>query len=273
MMATQPQQSQQHTGNTAQTNHVTSNNQVRYSSNIFAIMNNAHPDANPINEITKRNYSYTANVPSLIKPEQAATPETPPYYSFTRLPRVLPPPVYTPYMTNAPTQPATTSSSPVAPASVSSVENPTFFDDHRRHSVTLGNLTTAKPVPANNVINMNGSHLHGSETMPLIESSPTNRQVTVKIEKPNHDVLLKEPVTGSTGERYNIYGQLIGKSGKVLRDTKRAAQNRHAQKAFRLRREKYISNLEKKSKEYDSIVEENKKLKSMIKDLESKLSN
>lgn len=69
------------------------------------------------------------------------------------------------------------------------------------------------------------------------------------------------------GERYNEFGQLVGKSGKLLRDTKRASQNRSAQKAFRVRREKYIKGLEVKSQMYDKLVEENLRLQIVIEDL------
>ncbi|EJS41743.1 cin5p [Saccharomyces arboricola H-6] len=74
------------------------------------------------------------------------------------------------------------------------------------------------------------------------------------------------------GERYNNDGQLIGKTGKPLRNTKRAAQNRSAQKAFRQRREKYIKNLEEKSKVFDRLVKENNELKKKIESLQSKLN-
>ncbi|AMD22535.1 HHL235Cp [Eremothecium sinecaudum] len=63
------------------------------------------------------------------------------------------------------------------------------------------------------------------------------------------------------GEHINSHGQLIGRSGKPLRNTKRAAQNRNAQKAFRQRREKYIKDLETKAKHYDELTQELLELK------------
>lgn len=57
--------------------------------------------------------------------------------------------------------------------------------------------------------------------------------------------------------------QLIGSSGKTLRNTRRAAQNRTAQKAFRQRKEKYIKNLEQKSKIFDDLLAENNYFKSL----------
>lgn len=58
-------------------------------------------------------------------------------------------------------------------------------------------------------------------------------------------------------------GQLVSNSGKTLRNTRRAAQNRTAQKAFRQRKEKYIKNLEQKSKIFDDLLAENNYFKSL----------
>lgn len=81
------------------------------------------------------------------------------------------------------------------------------------------------------------------------------------------------------GEHVNSHGQLIGKSGKPLRNTKRAAQNRNAQKAFRQRRERYIKDLEVKAKEFDrldaqlaAVQQENESLKRYVLELEQRLS-
>lgn len=68
-------------------------------------------------------------------------------------------------------------------------------------------------------------------------------------------------VSQNEGEAISESGQLIGKSGKSLRNTKRAAQNRNAQKAFRQRKERYIKDLEAKAKNFDQILIENKSLK------------
>lgn len=77
------------------------------------------------------------------------------------------------------------------------------------------------------------------------------------------------------GEHLNSQGQLIGRSGKPLRNTKRAAQNRSAQKAFRQRREKYIKDLETKAKHYDRLEQdlfnlrrENEELRMRLTDFE-----
>lgn len=106
-------------------------------------------------------------------------------------------------------------------------------------------------------------------------STPATRKNSVTTNLPSEErrrvsVSLSEQVFNE-GERYNNDGQLIGKTGKPLRNTKRAAQNRSAQKAFRQRREKYIKNLEEKSKLFDGLMKENSELKKMIESLKSKL--
>lgn len=65
---------------------------------------------------------------------------------------------------------------------------------------------------------------------------------------------------------------------KALRNTKRAVQNRNAQKAFRLRKERYIKLLENKSRKFDELMKdvqrlktENLSLKNRIWELEDKL--
>lgn len=106
-------------------------------------------------------------------------------------------------------------------------------------------------------------------------STPTTRKNSATTnplyeERRRLSVSLSEQVFNE-GERYNNDGQLIGRTGKPLRNTKRAAQNRSAQKAFRQRREKYIKNLEEKSKLFDGLMKENSELKKMIESLKSKL--
>ncbi|CAI4036345.1 hypothetical protein SMKI_15G1860 [Saccharomyces mikatae IFO 1815] len=106
-------------------------------------------------------------------------------------------------------------------------------------------------------------------------STPTTRKNSVTTnslsEGGRRDSISLSEQVFNEGERYNNDGLLIGKTGKPLRNTKRAAQNRSAQKAFRQRREKYIKNLEEKSKLFDSLVEENSELKKMVESLKSKL--
>lgn len=48
---------------------------------------------------------------------------------------------------------------------------------------------------------------------------------------------------------------------KSVKDSKRAEQNRTAQKAFRIRKEKYVKNLEEKSKMFDQLFLENRYLR------------
>ncbi|SCU81864.1 LANO_0B04412g1_1 [Lachancea nothofagi CBS 11611] len=106
-------------------------------------------------------------------------------------------------------------------------------------------------------------------------------QLNAQFPMPN---LISMPQNGSPsshsneGEHVDTVGQLIGKSGKPLRNTKRAAQNRSAQKAFRQRRERYIKDLETKAKEFDrldaqvaALSQENDSLKRYVLDLEQRL--
>ena len=79
------------------------------------------------------------------------------------------------------------------------------------------------------------------------------------------------------GEHVNPEGDLIGKSGKPLRNTKRAAQNRNAQRAFRQRREKYVKDLECKARDYNRLLaeletykNENRLLKSQLAQLQQR---
>lgn len=140
-------------------------------------------------------------------------------------------------------------------------------DTQRRHSITLAGLNV-KEENQNDILissnkNQRNSHTDLSslarENADILTGNANSTTVSPfgKITKPCNE-----------GERYNNKGQLIGKSGKLLRDTKRAAQNRYAQKAFRLRREKYIKDLEEKAKRYDEIIEENDRLKKMVELLE-----
>lgn len=90
---------------------------------------------------------------------------------------------------------------------------------------------------------------------------------------------------GSPGGSGNVNPAVIGgldngnKPGsKALRNSKRAVQNRNAQKAFRLRKERYIKLLENKSRKFDELMKdvqrlktENLSLKNRIWELEDKL--
>ncbi|KAG0656585.1 hypothetical protein C6P44_005078 [Monosporozyma unispora] len=148
----------------------------------------------------------------------------------------------------APTVTSSTSS-PVAML----IKNKNEEENPRRHSVTLAGLTNneinnSKLLDHQTIIK-NNSH----PDLPTLANTSSNCNSNIKITKP-----------GKLGERYNNKGQLIGKSGKLLRDTKRAAQNRCAQKAFRLRREKYLKDLEEKAEKFDKLMEENERLKKTV---------
>ncbi|AGO12139.1 AaceriAEL222Cp [[Ashbya] aceris (nom. inval.)] len=106
-----------------------------------------------------------------------------------------------------------------------------------------------------------GSTANGSAGLPLLSTTTSTQGI--------------QAIQLNEGEHINSQGQLIGRSGKPLRNTKRAAQNRSAQKAFRQRREKYIKDLEIKAKQYDkleqevlSLRRENEELKMRLADLE-----
>ncbi|SCU77488.1 LAME_0A01266g1_1 [Lachancea meyersii CBS 8951] len=86
------------------------------------------------------------------------------------------------------------------------------------------------------------------------------------------------PSNSNDADRDENDSQLIGKSGKPLRNTKRAAQNRSAQKAFRQRRDRYIKDLETKVEEFDrldaqvaALSQENESLKRYVMELEQRL--
>lgn len=218
--------------------------------------------------LMKKNYTYTAHV---------NIPNTHTQHNYLRLPRVLPPPsnnnnnnTYTtamPVFSNRRDSfisPISDTSSPLGRDSTSPYL-PSFktFNESRRHSISLAVL--CDPSQPNKDI----EHPEFSSSLSLIEQNKLLTP-TIKLEQETH---LPKPtkLVYNEGENYNLKGELIGRSGKVLRDTKRAAQNRCAQKAFRIRREKYIRNLEAKSTEFDKMVGENSNLKIKIKELEKKL--
>jgi len=60
---------------------------------------------------------------------------------------------------------------------------------------------------------------------------------------------------------------------RTLKNTKRAEQNRAAQRAFRERRDAYVRDLEKKAKQLEEVVEEKNRLKDRISHLEIMLCN
>ncbi|SMN17858.1 similar to Saccharomyces cerevisiae YDR259C YAP6 Putative basic leucine zipper (bZIP) transcription factor [Maudiozyma saulgeensis] len=172
------------------------------------------------------------------------------------------------------------SSSPVYNGDSISPSLPPFksFDSTRRHSVSLAVLDDP-------IQQLRQSQQQQQSTMGVIVKDENNNLIVPLVQmqqerlsvpniKTESEILLPNDIAlHNVGERYNDKGELIGRSGKVLRDTKRAAQNRCAQKAFRIRREKYIKNLEIKSKQFDGIASENSKLKSRIEELEKLLQN
>lgn len=113
----------------------------------------------------------------------------------------------------------------------------------RRNSINIGALCQDHDAPS-----------LPSLPTPGDSTSPASRKSSVSSDAPVYN----------NGEKYNQNGELIGRTGKPLRNTKRAAQNRSAQKAFRQRREKYIKALEEKARLYDDLLRENMELKARL---------
>ena len=263
--------------------------------------------------MTRKNYTYMANVniPSvthIIAPANSSNNQPIlPQVNSMKLPRVLPPPNNSSYYTTSSS--STTSNIPISSATsgvlssrgsscigtpkliqrresfipIHDTSSPIYKRDSispslppfksidsnsRRHSVSLAVLDD--PLQSikqqqHNTINAIIKVENKDLSVPLVQIKSEN---DLDNELPKNNSLLH-----NVGERYNDKGELIGRSGKILRDTKRAAQNRCAQKAFRIRREKYIKNLEIKSKEFDGIVSENNQLKLKIQELEKILQS
>ncbi|CCK68760.1 Cin5p KNAG_0B03190 [Huiozyma naganishii CBS 8797] len=178
-------------------------------------------------------------------------------------PRIVPPPVY-----NLPQpQSLLTPEMVKVDDTISPILPPLHNTEDRRHSVSIAVLQQPEnqnntPVPTSHSQTQLVTFSDGEHSM--------SGKSGIKIKKETVDAPFGKAIY-NTGEKYNTAGQLIGKSGKLVRDTKRAAQNRSAQKAFRLRREKYIKNLEQKSKIFDDIVRENQQLKEQLNSLTSRL--
>ncbi|CAL9737760.1 hypothetical protein MOSE0_M07646 [Monosporozyma servazzii] len=159
---------------------------------------------------------------------------------------LTPPRTVTPIGNMTPMSFASTASSPVTGQCNKLLEQ----QGQRRHSISTTH-------PANNEENienkaLDNHHIYQKNLQPnptSINNINTNNKITKpSASKGNHD----------------YEGKLIGSSGKPLKDTKRAAQNRCAQKAFRLRNKRYIEELKEKAKNFDKIMEENEKLKKTI---------
>ena len=96
------------------------------------------------------------------------------------------------------------------------------------------------------------------------------------LNQPGQDHLANNSMTAPNG--YPINNVLNIPNSKSVRNSKRAVQNRNAQKAFRMRKERYIKLLESKSRKFDELMKEvqrlkleNLNLKNRIWELEGKL--
>lgn len=83
-------------------------------------------------------------------------------------------------------------------------------------------------------------------------------------EKEANTTTNKSPVNENSNMEDNDALYLSKKGSRRLRDSKRAVQNRNAQKAFRQRKEKYVKLLELKAREYDEVMQENMMLRKEI---------
>lgn len=83
-------------------------------------------------------------------------------------------------------------------------------------------------------------------------------------EKEANTTTNKNPVNENSNMEDNDALYLSKKGSRRLRDSKRAVQNRNAQKAFRQRKEKYVKLLELKAREYDEVMQENMMLRKEI---------
>ncbi|SCU93083.1 LADA_0G01244g1_1 [Lachancea dasiensis] len=116
--------------------------------------------------------------------------------------------------------------------------------------------------------------------LPLHLAQQMASQLNVQFPMPN---LIPIPSSATSSSNPSESSQpenadlMLSRTGKPLRNTKRAAQNRNAQKAFRQRRERYIKDLEVKSKEFDrldaqvaALSQENETLKNYVLELEQR---
>lgn len=166
------------------------------------------------------------------------------------------------------------SGTPLIPLSSSlSVQIPTPLV----YQVTTPNTSTGNSIQQQQLQShiLHSSNTGGMDTMAdsIVQQHHSSLSIP-SFMKPDVSTLSSE-LQLNEGEHIDSQGQLIGRSGKPLRNTKRAAQNRNAQKAFRQRRERYIKDLETKAKEFDKLStevvllkQENEMLRLRIKDLE-----
>lgn len=133
---------------------------------------------------------------------------------------------------------------------------------------TNHNITTAGTSTANaSSVNANTQPILGTTPDSLLQNTGLrNSSSLISSSLPSVTIL-------NEGEQITPDGELRGKSGKLLRNTKRAAQNRNAQRAFRQRREKYIKDLEFKAKDYNRLAAELESYKAENRMLKSQLSH
>ncbi|CCH61382.1 hypothetical protein TBLA_0E03280 [Henningerozyma blattae CBS 6284] len=132
----------------------------------------------------------------------------------------------------------------------------------RYATLPINYLLNNDPIPNTSTNNLN--YFPDSKNNTSMNSYSTNASNNTGNLKLSHSNIAIQSVKTDQElkeEYINEKGQLIGKSGKPLRNTKRAAQNRSSQKHFRERRGKYIKQLEEKVEILNEIRLENNLLK------------
>lgn len=260
---------------------------------------------NDSNHLFNNNYLYGSNIPTdaAIASAQIA-PSHPQFENVTKLPKLIVPnenlprtqsnlrenvpAAYEPLVEFDGNKPAYINKKSASNNNVidlgassyeSSISNPNsdahIQDTSRSYSLTLALLEGSKKESIE-PLNYPNSSLSQPETISAKNKDTYDNNHSNSRQRRKHPNKRKNSNnssdSGSNGECYNKMGQLIGKSGKILRNTKRAAQNRSAQKAFRIRRELYIKDLEDKASHFDAVMEENKRLANLVKELQDSLS-
>ncbi|KAI8371368.1 uncharacterized protein BYT42DRAFT_65495 [Radiomyces spectabilis] len=133
--------------------------------------------------------------------------------------------------------------------------------------VILGNHSPSQLPPSHYIITRSDSDNTGSREQ-LMPSSSSSSSLANKSAYPYPTISQQEAAKAARN------------SNRAVIPSKRAAQNRAAQKAFRQRREQYVRDLEQKAKEMDEWKDEmdhlrmeNQELRDIIRSLEKRISN
>ena len=140
--------------------------------------------------------------------------------------------------------------------------------------INKGSTTDITQEKPGNTQNGNGyenelSIVKETTTTATLDSSNSIRKEGTegKAENPNKIKSSLDDDFNETDNNDTVYSNK--KSCRKVRDSKRALQNRNAQKAFRQRKEKYVKLLELKARKYDEVMQENFTLKKEILNLKN----